>query len=104
MTHRYGLSPDALNQIIAILAQCPAVEEAILFGSRAAGTFQAGSDVDLAVRGKTLGFQDVLFLKGAFEDSTLPYFFDVIWAHPHLDAELQRSLITTGVNIYQRGL
>ena len=104
MTHRYGLSPDALNQIIAILAQCPAVEEAILFGSRAAGTFQAGSDVDLAVRGTTLGFQDVLFLKGAFEDSTLPYFFDVIWDHPHLDAELQRSFMTTGVNIYQRGL
>jgi predicted nucleotidyltransferase len=102
-TNPFGLSPEAFDQIIAIVSQCPAVEQAILFGSRAAGTYKTGSDVDLAVRGKDLGFQDILFLKGAFEESTLPYFFDVIWDHPQLNADLRRSVITTGVSIYQRG-
>ncbi len=102
MTKRYGLSPDALNQIIGILSACPAVEQTILFGSRATGTFKPGSDVDLALGGKNLTFDDVLSLKTALEETTLPYTFDLVWDHPGLSPDLRQSLIATGVGDYKK--
>ena len=50
----YGLKPATLKQIIAAFAGQPKVEEVILFGSRAMGRQQEGSDIDLALRGKDL--------------------------------------------------
>ena len=98
----YGLSSDALNQIIGILSACPAVESIVLFGSRAVGTFKPGSDVDLALRGKNLTFDDVLSLKTALEETTLPYTFDLVWDHPGLNPDLRRSIATTGVGVYKK--
>jgi predicted nucleotidyltransferase len=102
MTHRYGLSPDALDQIINILSACPAVDQIILFGSRATGTFKPGSDVDLALRGKNLTLDDVLSLKTALQETTLPYFFDLVWDHPGLNPDLRQSMIATGIVVYER--
>lgn len=51
---------------------------AILYGSRALGTFKKGSDIDLALKGETLS--DSVCAQIHFEleeDIPLPYFFDV---------------------------
>jgi predicted nucleotidyltransferase len=102
MTERYGLSPDSLAEIIAILSACTAVESIVLFGSRAAGTFKPGSDVDLALRGQNLTFDDVLSLKTALDETTLPYAFDLVWDHGGLNADLRHSVATTGVGVYKK--
>ncbi len=72
-----GLSAEELVEIVDCLKQYPAIKQAILFGSRAKGNFQPGSDVDIAIVGGT--YQDALALSVALNEETrLPYKFDVI--------------------------
>ncbi len=72
-----GLSSDVLEQIATVLRQNPAVERAILYGSRAMGTYRSGSDIDMAVAGKDLTFNGLLALMNQLEDLDLLYSFDV---------------------------
>jgi predicted nucleotidyltransferase len=73
-----GLSEYTINTITAILAKRPAIKEAILFGSRAKGNYREGSDIDLSlITDDSFGYHDLLHLKGDFDDSNLPYYFDV---------------------------
>jgi type I restriction enzyme R subunit len=71
-----GLSAETLAVIREALASFGSVESALLFGSRAKGTFHAGSDVDIAlIGGDTLLAMDVS--SHLNECVPLPYFFDV---------------------------
>lgn len=61
------------------LKQFPTVRQAVLFGSRAKGTHKSGSDVDLALTLEPYSYQDLLLITDTLEEqTTLPYFFDVI--------------------------
>jgi predicted nucleotidyltransferase len=51
---KYGLPDQTVNQICALLAQYPAVERAVLYGSRAKGNYKPGSDIDLTLHGSDL--------------------------------------------------
>ena len=59
MSSKFGLKPSDLECIIAILEQTTGIEQALIFGSRAKGTFKNGSDVDIALKGKNLSFESV---------------------------------------------
>lgn len=50
----------------------------MLFGSRAKGNAQPGSDIDLALKGPAVTEQTVLRLRVALDDLPLPFFFDVV--------------------------
>lgn len=72
-----GLSAETLTVIREALASFDQIESALLFGSRAKGTFHAGSDVDIALIGAdTLLAMDVSAHLN--ERVPLPYFFDVV--------------------------
>jgi nucleotidyltransferase substrate binding protein (TIGR01987 family) len=49
-----GLSPTVIDRIRTVLGACPAVERALLYGSRAKGNYHRGSDIDLALEGQQL--------------------------------------------------
>lgn len=73
-----GLSGKELSQITLILKKFPDIQEAILFGSRAMGTFKQGSDVDIALKGR-ITIQVVARVKALLEEeSPMPYIFDVV--------------------------
>lgn len=76
MTQPAGLSARELDLIRTVLARHPAVTGAILFGSRAKGTAQPASDVDLALEGITDPLQAEA-IAGELEELPLPYQFDV---------------------------
>ena len=97
---KYGLSVANGKRITDILSQFAEVREAILFGSRAKGNYKSGSDVDLAVKGPIS--KDVLSaLLTAFEDSILPYFFDVV-IYEHITNEaLKEHIDRVGISIYK---
>lgn len=96
-----GLSSDELNGLCRVLQGFPSVQEAILFGSRAKGTFREGSDVDLAVKG--CSDSAVILLSAALnEETTLPYFFDVV-AHEKISSQdLLEHIARVGVTIFSR--
>jgi len=75
--NKFGLSDEDLKQIIKTLKQFSEIKEAIIFGSRAIYKYKPGSDIDIALKGHI--DSDLLYkLNSIFEDSSLPYFFDII--------------------------
>lgn len=74
----YGLTSSDLETITAVLAQFPQVQEGIIFGSRALGTYKKGSDVDIALKGDLITKIASEISAILNERSLMPYFFDVV--------------------------
>lgn len=74
---RYGLSEQTLTAIRRVIAQNKGVSRAILYGSRAKGTHKNGADIDLALDGATLSFDDLLRIETQLDELDLPYHFDL---------------------------
>ena len=74
-----GIKPEHVAIIKGILLEFLPGVEVRVFGSRVNGVFKDWSDVDLAIAGPTRVDPKVLTrLKGAFEDSDLPYRVDLL--------------------------
>ena len=76
MTQPSGLSSAELDLIRTVLARHSEITGAILFGSRAKGTAQPASDIDLALEGIDDPLQAEA-IAGDLEELPLPYRFDV---------------------------
>ncbi|HIX85962.1 MAG TPA: nucleotidyltransferase domain-containing protein [Candidatus Parabacteroides intestinigallinarum] len=97
-----GLSPRHMEIIQQILKRCAPVSTAVIFGSRAKGTYKSASDIDLAIKGTTIGKNDVATLREAFEESLLPFFVDVISYDSIQNQALKEHIDRVGIPIYQR--
>lgn len=73
----FGLSQEVIEKITSVFNYIPNLEEVIIFGSRAKGNFSLGSDVDLAVTGSHLTWQDLMDLRIGVENLGLLYTFDI---------------------------
>ena len=96
-----GLSGKELDAMILVFKQFSGIQEAILFGSRAMGTFKPGSDVDIALKGR-ITIQDVASVKALLEEeSPLPYTFDVVDYHTLETLTLKEHVDRHGKSIYK---
>ncbi|RIJ48290.1 nucleotidyltransferase domain-containing protein [Maribellus luteus] len=77
-TTKYGLPETDFKKIIAILKAKSNVKQAVLFGSRAKGTFTSGSDVDIALLGDELKLADILEISADIDQLFLPWKFDLV--------------------------
>lgn len=75
---RYGLPDAAIHKICAVFRRYPQVERAILYGSRAKGTYKNGSDIDLTLRGSAGLTLNVLYhILDDLDELLLPYTIDL---------------------------
>lgn len=100
--HEFGLPQRTIDIIRRILAEVPEVEKAVIFGSRAKGTYRPGSDIDLALFGPWLDLDTLGRIAGQLDESPIPYqvglcLFDAI-DHPGLREHIER----VGKVFYQR--
>ncbi|AOE83173.1 nucleotidyltransferase domain-containing protein [Pseudomonas sp. TCU-HL1] len=79
-----GLPAQAIQAMQQVFSQFPAVQEAVLYGSRAIGTYRPGSDIDLTLKGEKLTYQDLLDIELALDDLLLPYKIDLS-LYRHID-------------------
>lgn len=90
----YGLKPDVVARINAIFAMQPDIEQAILYGSRAMGTYQDASDIDLTLVGKRLTLKQLLKIEHELDELMLPYKIDLsvlhMLDHPDLIDHIRR--------------
>ena len=100
--HFTGLSDATLATVQAILASCPAVETAIVYGSRAKGNFSMGSDIDLTLVGAALTQDMLSHLVGQFEESNLPYQVDLSILRDIDNPSLRVHIERVGKVLYQR--
>jgi predicted nucleotidyltransferase len=76
--NQFGFETGDLETILAVIKQYPAVEQAIIFGSRAKGNYKKGSDVDIALKGD-INFNIISRINSTLnEETNLPYKFDII--------------------------
>jgi len=76
----FGLSDATCATIHAILANYPAISQAVIYGSRAKGNYRPGSDIDLALFGDGLDTQVLAAVASDLEDSDIPYTVDLsLW-------------------------
>ena len=101
-TMLYGLTDTQLEQIQRVLATIPRVEQAVLFGSRAKGTFKPGSDIDLALKGNDIPFSDLLLADNALDDLDFPYFFDLVLYRHINEPALREHIDRVGMTVYSR--
>ena len=73
----FGLSERALRLLRDVWAAEPAVNEAIIYGSRAKGNFHTGSDIDIALNAPALGFDGYQRLCVKVDDLNLPWEVDL---------------------------
>ena len=48
----HGLPSQTVEKIHTVFSRFPAIEKAVLYGSRAKGTHKTGSDIDLTLYGE----------------------------------------------------
>ncbi|MGL4767721.1 MAG: nucleotidyltransferase domain-containing protein [Formosimonas sp.] len=99
---KYGLKPETVVRMCAVLAQYLAVESAILYGSRAKGTQRNGSDIDLTLLGADLTHADLNRVALALDDLSLPYQIDLSLFSQIDNLELIEHIRRVGVVFYQR--
>lgn len=96
----YGLKDTDLEIIRQAIKSHPNITEAILFGSRAKGTFHPGSDIDIALKGNGLK-ETVLELSIYLNQETLlPYQFDIVDYHSIDNEKLVEHINRVGISIY----
>ena len=99
---KFGLSDQTLTQIRAVLSQFPAVEKAVLYGSRAKGTHRPASDIDLTLLGEGLTEGMMGQIDSELDDLLRPCRFDLSRFATLTHAELVEQIEKAGTPLYER--
>jgi len=95
----FGFKLGDLNAIVGAISKFPDITKAVIFGSRAKGTYKPGSDVDIVVW--SASDESTRQLSGILNDETLlPYKFDVVNYDQTDNQNLRAQIMATAVNIY----
>jgi len=101
MTH--GISEEIVEKICNVLSRHPSVEKAVLYGSRAKGTFKPGSDIDLSLHGSTITLNELGDIDAELDDLLLPYTFDLLIFDTLKHADLREHIVRVGKIFYEQG-
>ena len=98
----HGLSSDTVAAIHRVLRLHPAVEKAVLYGSRAMGNYKPGSDIDLTLFGDALNTQELMNLDDELDDLLLPYRIDLSIRRQINNESLLNHIERMGILFYVR--
>lgn len=90
-----GIPSARVQQLEQLWARQPGLEAVWLFGSRAMGRQQPGSDIDLCLEGPALSHGDRLRLMAAVDALLLPWRVDLV-LRQELPAELEAHVQRVG--------
>jgi predicted nucleotidyltransferase len=97
---KLGFKSGDLETIVQTFAKFPEIKKAVIFGSRAKGNYQSGSDVDIAVW--AISNEPIWQLSGILNDEILlPYKFDIVNYDAIDNGELKEHINRAGVEIYK---
>lgn len=98
MTHNYfGLEEESYYIIIDALSDYDFIDDILVFGSRAMGNEKTGSDIDLALVGEDIQYEDVLNISSLLnEEAPIPYYVDVVHYDSLSNKDLKDQIINEG--------
>ncbi len=74
---KYGLNNSDIEKINSVFIRYPQIEKALLYGSRAKGNYNNGSDIDLTLTGKDLTLKTLFKIEAELDNLLLPYKIDL---------------------------
>ena len=99
----HGLQERDISKIIRASEELSEIEEVVIFGSRAKGNFKKASDIDLAVKGRSVTDTTIKSLSGQLnEEMPMPYFFDIVHYESISNSDLLDHIDRVGIVIYKR--
>ena len=98
----HGLSDETVEKICGVLARHVQVEKALLYGSRAKGTYKNGSDIDLTLLGDGLVFDELMGIMDELDDLLLPYTMDLSIFSMIDHVNLREHIRRVGQDFYHR--
>jgi len=99
-----GLSAKTIGKINGVFSRYPSIEKAILYGSRAKGTFRNGSDIDLTLKGDDLTHRELSKIEIELDDLLLPYKIDLSLFRQIDNLNLIGHIERVGVVFYHRDM
>ena len=99
---KYGLSESTVEKICAVFSEFPAIERAVLYGSRAKGNFKPGSDIDLTLQGASITLRLCAAIAETLDELLLPYEIDLSLFDSLDSVELREHIARAGVVFYSR--
>ena len=100
--NRFGLKENTITAIQSVFSKYPEIDQALLYGSRAKGTYRKGSDIDLTLLGNKLTYSLLNRIETGIDDLLLPYTVDLS-LYSHIDnADLLDHIQRDGKLFYQR--
>lgn len=98
----FGFTRQELDNLYNVFHLYPEIKTVIIFGSRATDSYKKGSDVDFALLGD-IDFDVVAKVKYHLEEeTTLPYFFDVVDYAALKNKELKQQIDKNGKIFYAK--
>ena len=95
-----GLNAETSSKICAVFKKFPQVEKAVLYGSRALGTYKPGSDIDLSLFGKNLTQDLIWTIAHELDDLLLPQVFDLSLFESLDNPALKDHIVRVGIMFY----
>lgn len=98
---QFGLKSSVLQDLCTIFGSFPAIDEVLIFGSRAKGNNKNGSDLDLALKGD-IDLNTLTKIEVMIDDLLLPYTFDICIFNRLKNIELIDHINRVGKVIYTK--
>ncbi len=92
-----GIPEAAARSILDVFASDPRVQQVIVYGSRAKGTFRSGSDIDLCLVAPDLDFSSSARLEERLDDLLLPWKIDLSLRHQIDSPDLLEHIDRVGI-------
>ncbi|MCD7926563.1 MAG: nucleotidyltransferase domain-containing protein [Bacteroides sp.] len=98
----YGLSDIVIADICSVFKKYPNIQKVLIFGSRAKGYYSEGSDIDLAVVGEDITFNQLMDINIQIEDLGLLYKVDVVDYKKNIGTPIGDHIDRVGLLFYKR--
>jgi predicted nucleotidyltransferase len=95
----YGLPTHTVASIKNVLGKYP-LDEVLIYGSRAMGTFKNGSDIDLVIKAPGLSTTDLFKIEAELDDLMLPYEIDLSLFHHIQNNDLKTHIERVGISFW----
>jgi predicted nucleotidyltransferase len=98
----FGLTEDVCASLRHIFEKIDGVNEVLVFGSRAKGTYTSGSDIDIVLKGKDISFDTILTVMSEIENLQLLYRTDVLNYNTIKDQAVLEHIDRVGQTLWKR--
>jgi len=75
---RFGLSDNVIRELQEIFRRHSNIKKVLIFGSRSKGNYRNGSDIDLAVIGNDIDYNQLLTISCEIDELELLYSIDLL--------------------------